>query len=412
MDAGVLGTPDRAQRSGATAPAPCGLGFDVVAIVALGVVATLVRVGSLPSDGLWFDDSWVAAGAILGTPSELLTVGSGHPGFTFVLMLVDRLGGGLRELGVPSLLAGIAGPMALYVALRSVKYERSIAVLHERGARRSHRSTSSTRVGSRATPSTRCWCCCSSSPSLSSRGGHGAGRSPWAGPWRDRARHLQRLPAGRHCGAGVILVLHPQTDRRIRLTAVGAQALVQALYLRTAQTKSDLDAIEAVMETRHDGHITFHANPIEFVRESLKHLRRVAEVFPSGSGAWLTLFGLLAIGGLVVAAVRGRAGERLVAQFSLLMIALAFAGALVDRFPFGPANFFPHSPGGRHTLWLVPAMALGLAAVAHRAAPPGRSARAAPLRVRRNRGARRGRNRDSGLPAQRGSAISWLGVCS
>ena len=89
-------------------------------------------------------------------------------------------------------------------------------------------------------------------------------------------------------------------------------------------------------------------------------------MFPSGSGAWLTAFGLLAIGGLVVAAMRGRVAERLVAQFSVLMIAVAFGGALIDRFPFGPTNQHPLSAGGRHTLWLVPALALGLAAIAHR----------------------------------------------
>jgi hypothetical protein len=56
------------------------LAFDVVAVLALGVLAWFARWGSLPSDGLWFDDSWVAAGATLGNPGNLLTVGSGHRG--------------------------------------------------------------------------------------------------------------------------------------------------------------------------------------------------------------------------------------------------------------------------------------------------------------------------------------------
>ena len=293
-------------------------GFDVVAIVALGVVATLVRVGSLPFDGLWFDDSWVAAGAILGTPSELLTVGSGHPGFTFVVMLVDRLGGGLRELGMPSLLAGIAGPMVLYVALRSVKYERSIAVLVSAAlAVAPIHILYSGRVKGYTLDTLLVLLLVIAIPLLAWR----TWRWPLAVGWALSAIALATfsgyLLVATAC-AGVILVLHPQADRRIRLMSVGAQAVVQVIYLRTLQTRTDLDGIEDVMETSFDGHMTFHANPVEFVRESLKHLRRVAEVFPSGSGAWLTVSSLLAIGGLVVAAVRGGAAERLVAQLSLL----------------------------------------------------------------------------------------------
>jgi hypothetical protein len=51
------------------------------------------------------------------------------------------------------------------------------------------------------------------------------------------------------------------------------------------------------------------------------------------------------------------------------LVVFAFVGALFGRFPFGPTTRGPldgASSGGRHTLWLVPALAVGLAAVAHR----------------------------------------------
>jgi hypothetical protein len=106
-----------------------GVAFDVIMVAVLGGVAWVARWGSLPSDGLWFDDSWVAAGAILG-PGDLLTVGSSHPGFTGILMVVDRLGGGdLTYLGVPSLVFGAVTPPALYLGLRAFGYERAISAL-------------------------------------------------------------------------------------------------------------------------------------------------------------------------------------------------------------------------------------------------------------------------------------------
>ena len=53
--------------------------------VALFVLALVARHGSLPHDGLIFDDAWVAIGAMKGSLGELLTVGLHHPGFTALL---------------------------------------------------------------------------------------------------------------------------------------------------------------------------------------------------------------------------------------------------------------------------------------------------------------------------------------
>jgi hypothetical protein len=124
------------------------------------------------------------------------------------------------------------------------------------------------------------------------------------------------------------------------------------------------------METAYDGHMTFSWNPVTFAAEVLKHLRRLAEVYPASPGDvgwWLALLAVLSMTGLVIAAVRGRRGsETLAARYLLLLVVLAAVGSLVDRFPFGPTNAARFSAGGRHTLWMVPALAFGLAALAQR----------------------------------------------
>src|SRR5437879_2224267 len=101
------------------------LAFDVLVVVVLGVLGFLVLRDGLPTNGLFLDDAWVATGAIYGHVSNLITVGSAHPGFTLGLMAWDSVGGGsLRSLAFPAFVAGVAAAPLLYLALRSFKYER------------------------------------------------------------------------------------------------------------------------------------------------------------------------------------------------------------------------------------------------------------------------------------------------
>lgn len=347
-------------------PAGARRSFDVVAIAALGVTAYLARRGSLPVDGLWFDDSWVAAGAIYGHFTALMTVGSGTPGFTAVLMAVHRLGsGGLDQLGMPSLVAGIAGPSVLYVALRTFGYERAIAALVSAALVVARIPILySGRVKGYTFDLVWVIVLATALPFLAAR----TWRFGLAVMWVVGAVAIATFSGYTMvavAGAGIILVLHVASDRIFRVGAVAAQGIVQLLFLVVSEKKSDLPGIEKVLENTYDAHMNFTWNPIAFGREALTHLRRVAEVYPAGSGAWLTIMGVLAITGLVAAAVRGRRSESVAARYLLLLVVIAFVGSLLHRFPFGTLNF-PVSPGGRHTLWLVPAVALGLAAVAHR----------------------------------------------
>jgi hypothetical protein len=341
--------------------------FDVVAIIALILASYGARKGSLPFDGLWFDDSWVAAGAIHGRLTALLTDGSGTPGFTGLLMIVHRLGGGqLRDLGVPSLVAGVVAPSLLFVALRRVGYERSIALIVSAAlvVARVHILYSG-RVKGYTFDTVCVLLLVIVLPYLALR----TWRWPLAVTWTVCAFLIGTFSAyttAAVAGAAVVLVLHPRSDRIIRVGAVGVQAIAQLVYLDVAAHRVDVAGLEKVLQVRFDAHMNFSWNPISLAQESVTHLRRVAQVFPGGSGSWLTLFGLLAIAGLVTAATRGRSqSESIAARYLLLLVAFAVVGSFLHAFPFGPTNGTV-TAGGRHTLWLIPAMALGLAAVAHR----------------------------------------------
>jgi hypothetical protein len=71
-----------------------------------------------------------------------------------------------------------------------------------------------------------------------------------------------------------------------------------------------------------------------------------------------------ALGGLIIEAWRGP--QAIVAHYLLLLLAVAFVGGVLGKIPFGPAVANPISTGGRASLWLVPVMAVGLAAALRR----------------------------------------------
>jgi hypothetical protein len=351
-----------------------GLAFDVVALIVLGGVAWFARWGSLPSDGLWFDDSWVAAGAMLGNPGNLLTVGSGHPGFTAILMGVDRLGGGeLAYLGVPSLVFGALGPPALYLGLRSFGYERAIsAIISAALVVAPIPIVYAGRVKGYTLDTLAVLLIAVAIPVLARR----TWRWPMAVAWTVVAVGVGTFSGYTllaTAGAGVILALHPSRDRVVRIVAVSVQVVIQGAYYIVAQSKTDLAGVEEVIDTQYDGHMDFSWNPLTFGRELVAHLRRLAEVFPLSPGDnrwWLAQLAVLAMAGLVFASMKGRRSETVAARYLLLLVVLAAGGSLVDRFPFGPSNGtgeWLFSVGGRYALWMVPVLAFGLAALAHRA---------------------------------------------
>ena len=96
---------------------------DLLLAIALAGVSYAIRYTGLPDDGLWHDDAWVATGAIHGSPLEIFTVGSGHPGFTGILMAVSRVtGGSSSAMAYPAFVAGVLGAPLLFLALRRFGY--------------------------------------------------------------------------------------------------------------------------------------------------------------------------------------------------------------------------------------------------------------------------------------------------
>jgi hypothetical protein len=340
---------------------------DALLAAALLVTAFVARRDGLPADGLWHDDAWVAGGAVRGSFSQLFTVGSGQPGYTAALMGWNSLtGGSSRGLAVLTLIAGTLGPPALYLLLRRLGYARSISallggalvvatvhVLYS-GRIKTYAFDPLIVIGLVVAVSVLArvrW------------------RWPTALAWVASAILISSFSGFAFVAtavAGVILVLYAKSDRVIRIVAVAAQALGQVTLFAAMQQAAgrQLEELEANQEKLYDGHVTFSWNPLRFGGEVIEHLRRLAVVFPGGPGWWLTTFALIAVAGLVLAAFTKR--QSVPARYLALILLVAFIGGVVGRFPFGPTSPDDGSAiftrGERSTLWLIPVLAVGLAA--------------------------------------------------
>ena len=168
-------------------------------------------------------------------------------------------------------------------------------------------------------------------------------------------------------GAAIILVLHPRNDLRLRLAAVTAQA-VGVLALLAALDRTHSSELLNSYFAGFDSFISLSANPLTFGRDVFHHLTRITAVFPGGpswfQGAWVVIVAV----GLGAAAVR-RGPCAIAARFMIVLVLLAFVGALAKRVPFGP-----NSETFRVTLWLVPIVAFGLAVVLQRVREPSPNA--------------------------------------
>jgi hypothetical protein len=149
--------------------------------------------------------------------------------------------------------------------------------------------------------------------------------------------------------AGLVLVLHPSGDRKLRLFSTGAQLLVLAMLSAASSQTYNPELLKGFFAAR-GGFIDVDPNPITFGKDVFDHFRQVADVFP---GRFSTLSVVLAVLGLAVAAWRGPLAVP--ARFLALMVVVAAGGSIVHLIPFGP----PGAPG-RVSLWTVTAMAVGI----------------------------------------------------
>ena len=297
-------------------------------------------------------------------------VGSGHPGFTALLMGIDAVGGGLRSLALPALVAGVAGPPLLYLAVRRLDYERSISVLlvSALAVAQQHIMYSGRVKGYTLDPLLILLLAVIVAPLANRRWGLRTAAA-WVGlSWVIGSFSGFALVAT--AAAVAILVLHPRSDVVVRLAAAAVQGIGQLVYALNARRLTDIDGIDQFMEDHHDAHIELHVNPVDFAMEAMRHLRRVIELYPGGTGGWLTLAVVVWLGGLAAASLSSnRRSELLAARFLLLLVVIAFAGALAGSSPSARptrASFRTGgttlSPGSRYMLWVIPTVAVGMAA--------------------------------------------------
>jgi hypothetical protein len=343
-------------------------GPDALIAVTLIVVAFIARRDGLPTDGLWHDDAWVVFAATKGSLSHLFTIGADHPGFTLLLMAWTRLGGTIESTSYPAFIAGTLGPPALYLVLRRLGFARSISVLL--GATLAAANIHIMYSGRVKTYTLDVLIVLGLVVAVA-----GLANITWRWPtavtWIIAVALLSSLSGFAllaTAAAGIVLLLHPASDRRMRVVAVGAGAAVQLLLFTAVQRSYDAHELEVFWSRAYDSYLDFDINPIRFGSELLEHLSRVAHVFPADSGWWPTLCVIVALLGLLAAALTGRLPPGAVrARYLLIVFLVAFLGGLLDKVPFGPARggdaLGPAtlSRGERASLWLIPMVAIGLA---------------------------------------------------
>jgi hypothetical protein len=322
---------------------------DALIAVALGAIALVAR-RHVPADGLFYDDAWQAFGAWKGSASELITVGQTQPGFTAGLMAWTRMFGmGTASLVTPALIAGTLGPPLLYVALRRFGYARSIALLA--GAALTSAGVHLAYSSHVKTYTFDVLIVLGLALAVRHLAPH-RWTTPTAAAWSVGAVAVGAFSSIALIGtvvAGAVLVLHPSGDRKLRASALAVQlAALGALYLASSRTYN-ARLIHAFFSER-GGYIDLDPNPATFSRSIFDHLWNIVDVFPDRVTA-LSL--VLVVFGLLAAAWRGRLVVP--ARFLALTIVIAAAGSIVGLIPFGPPP-----AQGRVTLWMIPAIAVGL----------------------------------------------------
>ncbi|MEQ1786427.1 MAG: glycosyltransferase family 39 protein [Acidimicrobiales bacterium] len=331
-------------------------------MLGLMVLTALFR-RELPTDGLFYDDAWQALGAVKGSLSQLALTGQTQPAFTLELTAWSRLvGSGDTSLVVPTLIAGVLGPPLLYLVLRRVGAARSIAALLGTAmAVAPVHIIYSTRVKSYTTDVLIMLGLTLLVPLLA--------RRPWrrstALAWFVGAVAIASFSSFAllaAAAAGILLVLHPQPgDRRLRIVTVAAQMVAHLAFLVAVSRQYNADLVTRFFEGK-DGFIDRTFNPITLTQDVVTHLLRVVFVYPAVDGPtwWLSAVLVAAVAGLAAMAWRGP--HRVAARFLGLSALIAMAGSFAGMSPFGPRSDPPISGGGRVTLWLIPALAVGLAA--------------------------------------------------
>jgi hypothetical protein len=333
--------------------------LDAVVVVGLVAVAVVARRGSLPSDGLWYDDAWVVVGASKAQPSQLLTVSTNHPAFSAFLMGWARIVDHRSELmALPAFVVGSATPALAYLVLRARRVLPGVAlllaaVLAVDGAHVRY----SGRVKSYVFEAVVVLGLAVVVPWLA--------RRRWGWPvaiaWTVGALLVGTGSA--FClvavgVAGVVLLAHPQGDVIPRAVAVAVQGVLQAAYFAVVQARFASARVADDWERVYNGYIELHANPFRVAGEVASHTGEVGKAFVGGPG-WLgALVVVVAIAGLAWHARRGP--HVVLARYLLALPLVALIGSFLQQIPYGAVENGV-SPGSRAAIWLIPSLLVGTA---------------------------------------------------
>mgnify|MGYP003390886063 CR=1 FL=1 len=346
---------------------------DVAVAVTLALLGAWARWTSIPRHGFFFDDAWVVVGAISLTPGDLLVVGSAHPGFTTLLHVVGQLvGHSTWAMSAPSLIVGLLGPPIVYIGLRALHHSRVVSAVTAIPllVNPVHVAYSG-RPKSYVFDFAAVMLLAAIIPRMADRRWRWSTGLAWA---------AAMIVVGTFSGyltiatalASVVLLVHPRSDTAVRLAAVVTQGIVQLVLYLASRNTADMDGIQEYQEVVHDGHLTFTLNPLEMGRQLIRHLGRIAEVYPGGPTRLMQVVGVATVSMLLVAALgRGTSRHETVAsRFLIALMAFAAAAATAGMVPFGNSTndwiSVGGSHGGRHSLWLVPAIAVGGAGLLQR----------------------------------------------
>ena len=331
---------------------------DLLVVVVLTVVSVLVRWPARPLDGLYHDDAWVAIGAMRSGLGSLPATSTDHPGHTVILMAWSRMSGvGPEALVWPILIAGSLLAPALYLLLTRWTRRAGAVVLASAAAVAIVHVDFSARAKTYAVDPLVILAIAAALPRVTKR--------RWS--WRYAVGWLvvagivgtySVFAAVAFAVAAVIVVLHPQGDRRVRIVTVGVQGLAQLAYLTWVRSSFNTSRLGNDWDVMYDGYARVGGSPTASVADFARHLGRAVSVFPGGTGWPAVALGLVVLFGLAHAARGGR--NVLVARFLGMMLALAIIGSYLEIIPFGPSNSGALT-GGRAGLWLIPSLAFGLA---------------------------------------------------
>lgn len=372
---GRAATTEHHETSPSHVPTGGALGWlDVASVVVLAGVALALR-WAPPADGHFTDDAWQVLGATRGGWRDLVVTGQTQPLYNLALTLwADVVGDRGATMYVPALLAGVAGPPLLHLVLRTLDVPWSLASLSGAVlvASPTH-VTFSARVKVYTLELVVVLGLVVLVPWLARRTWSRRTAVLWAAGSLLIAASSSFLLLAVAAAGGVLALHAPGAERVRRWAAVGAQAVGSAALVAVERSTYDAAAVGGTWS--RTGAFLDRDEPLRLPLDLVEHAGRVVKAYVQADDRVVAVVLVAAAAGLLLTAWTGR--HRVAARFLLACVAIAVLGSLARRVPFGATV-----QGGwaRASLWLVPAVATGLALllalIRRRALPGPRSRRA------------------------------------